>query len=710
MNTKRIFQTLSLALAISACGGGNTTQPLTDAGTDSRIVTDTGVNNDTRVNDNGVPNQDTAVTDNGVVADATVDSSTSDASGNDSGTLAPLVCTDLPVLNCGDTAVAGSTTAVNAINAYCGISSYSGAERLYRLNVPGTQEVQVTLTANAGVTRDFDLFTYASDGTSCAPPTTLAACNYDRLGGPNGTATFGSTATAHDFIVAYDGYLFDTTVTASYSIAVTCTPAICGDGNRRANEACDDSNTADGDGCSSTCEVEANYTCTGAIGAASTCARCGDGVRIAAERCDDGNNTAGDGCSATCTIETNFSCIGEVGAVSICTAIVCGDGNRASSETCDDGNTDVGDGCSATCTQEANFSCTGAVGTMSVCVASCGNGTRAFPETCDDGNTSPGDGCSATCTIESGFDCSTASPSVCVATVCGDGNRRANEPCDDSNTAAGDGCSPTCTVEGGYSCTTEVGFRSVCTNTCNNGTINSNESCEDGNALSGDGCSSSCSTEPGFVCPTVGVACIASTHSVTALTGQTCSADTETWTAVVFSSMSDDSASAIIPFPGGFTFAYGGATITGFSVTTNGYIQLWTGTTGTPSTTYTNARIPNADAPNAFIAPLWDDLYPGTAPGPLGTARFALVNGNLVVQWNNWKLGSSGDTTTFQLALALSGVIDFTYCSGFTATGRLSGNDATIGVENATGTGGTLISHNAAGAVSNGTGYRLTPR
>ena len=36
---------------------------------------------------------------------------------------------------------------------------------------------------------------------------------------------------------------------------------------------------------------------------------CGNGVRTAgAEACDDGNTAAGDGCSATCTVETGFSC------------------------------------------------------------------------------------------------------------------------------------------------------------------------------------------------------------------------------------------------------------------------------------------------------------------------------------------------------------------------------------------------------------------
>jgi cysteine-rich repeat protein len=66
----------------------------------------------------------------------------------------------------------------------------------------------------------------------------------------------------------------------------------CGDGIVSAAEACDDGNTADGDGCSAVCAVEPPPAGT-----------CGDGCVDAGEACDDGNTTDGDGCSATCTVE-----------------------------------------------------------------------------------------------------------------------------------------------------------------------------------------------------------------------------------------------------------------------------------------------------------------------------------------------------------------------------------------------------------------------
>jgi cysteine-rich repeat protein len=38
---------------------------------------------------------------------------------------------------------------------------------------------------------------------------------------------------------------------------------VCGDGKNFGNEMCDDGNLDDGDGCSSTCEVEPDYQCGG---------------------------------------------------------------------------------------------------------------------------------------------------------------------------------------------------------------------------------------------------------------------------------------------------------------------------------------------------------------------------------------------------------------------------------------------------------------
>ncbi len=74
----------------------------------------------------------------------------------------------------------------------------------------------------------------------------------------------------------------------SNRMALRClpNPAVCGNGVVEIGEQCDDGNTTDCDGCSSTCRRE----------------RCGDDIVQCSEQCDDGaqNGTPGDPCSATC--------------------------------------------------------------------------------------------------------------------------------------------------------------------------------------------------------------------------------------------------------------------------------------------------------------------------------------------------------------------------------------------------------------------------
>jgi len=69
-------------------------------------------------------------------------------------------------------------------------------------------------------------------------------------------------------------------------------PAECGNGELEEGEECDDGNTIDGDGCSSTCMIEEELEPV-----------CGNGVLEQGEECDDGNTIDGDGCSSLCEIE-----------------------------------------------------------------------------------------------------------------------------------------------------------------------------------------------------------------------------------------------------------------------------------------------------------------------------------------------------------------------------------------------------------------------
>lgn len=83
-------------------------------------------------------------------------------------------------------------------------------------------------------------------------------------------------------------------------------------------EGCDDGNYESGDGCSSDCQVEAGYTVVGnygqlsvMVGGGSSAAVNGNGVVEPGEACDDSNTINGDGCSSTGSIEAGFNCGGS---------------------------------------------------------------------------------------------------------------------------------------------------------------------------------------------------------------------------------------------------------------------------------------------------------------------------------------------------------------------------------------------------------------
>lgn len=77
-----------------------------------------------------------------------------------------------------------------------------------------------------------------------------------------------------------------------FHLTPTLFPGTCGNHLVETNEQCDDGNTNNGDGCSSTCLIE------------TVLAVCGNGTLEIGETCDDGNTINQDGCSALCQLET----------------------------------------------------------------------------------------------------------------------------------------------------------------------------------------------------------------------------------------------------------------------------------------------------------------------------------------------------------------------------------------------------------------------
>lgn len=273
------------------------------------------------------------------------------------------------------------------------------------------------------------------------------------------------------------------------TVYITECVSVCGDYRKSLTEECDDGNSYPGDGCSDKCSIESTYKCTSEIGQKSTCGKvvCGDGKiesshdGNAVEVCDDNNTIDGDGCSSSCTVEAGWTC-----PQGQCSKVSCGDGIRHDSwdgtvrESCDDGNAISGDGCSAECQIEERSICDGPKDGKHNChVVKCGDGyvdsVGVDSEDCDDSNALNGDGCSTICKIEPGWECeegvarwgaigqsgvpvSSRTGAVCKRKeICGDGFRIKNEQCDDGNTADGDGCSSNCAVEEGFTCSALAG-------------------------------------------------------------------------------------------------------------------------------------------------------------------------------------------------------------------------------------------------------------
>lgn len=84
--------------------------------------------------------------------------------------------------------------------------------------------------------------------------------------------------------------------------------------------------------------------------------KCGDNLVIAPETCDDGNSLNSDGCSSSCVIEAGYQCTKS--QPSYCWD-ECGDGRVSAREKCDDGNGEYNDGCSEDCRLEPGYTCTG---------------------------------------------------------------------------------------------------------------------------------------------------------------------------------------------------------------------------------------------------------------------------------------------------------------------------------------------------------------
>jgi cysteine-rich repeat protein len=158
-------------------------------------------------------------------------------------------------------------------------------------NVPGQVDTSTGDEASMG-----DSTTDGSTAGSSAPTTTTTASD------TTGSATSTDASTS--------GQADETTTTTTGP-----TPAVCGNGEVEAGEACDDGvNDGSYGGCAVDCSGLAPH--------------CGDGVLNGAEPCDDGNDANGDGCNLDCGISGaaiwTRSFAGDPGFLDVATGVAVG--------------------------------------------------------------------------------------------------------------------------------------------------------------------------------------------------------------------------------------------------------------------------------------------------------------------------------------------------------------------------------------------------
>lgn len=142
------------------------------------------------------------------------------------------------------------------------------------------------------------------------------------------------------------------------------------------------------------------------------------------------------------------------------------------------------------------------------------------------------------------------------------------------------------------------------------------------------------------------------------------------------------------PFPIGFTFNFYGADYTEFYIASNGFIGFG------PTTGYhkfTNVQPPVTTSPNNIIAWLWDDLIPRD-DSEIYYQSFADKLVIQLIQYGNTNSGAANERVNAEVILYPDGKILLQYLN-FTANWPL--NLCTVGLENADGTDGLTVVHNA---------------
>jgi len=169
---------------------------------------------------------------------------------------------------------------------------------------------------------------------------------------------------------------------------------------------------------------------------------------------------------------------------------------------------------------------------------------------------------------------------------------------------------------------------------------------------------------------------------------------------------STDDGAALEPLP--FPFRYYSTAVSSIGISSNGMLQFG-GLAGL--TAYTNGPLPNGSTPDTLFA-FWDDLM--TRGVGICTATVGLApNRTHVVQWSDLHYCCTDDPAVhlnFEVALNEgTNTVDVLYGTMTGGGTRASGDNATVGLQEGTGSRYQQLSYNTAGSVMSNSSYRWTP-
>ena len=178
---------------------------------------------------------------------------------------------------------------------------------------------------------------------------------------------------------------------------------------------------------------------------------------------------------------------------------------------------------------------------------------------------------------------------------------------------------------------------------------------------------------------------------------------TATGATVLLANADEGTATVALPF----SFAYWGIPYRSVNITPNGVMQFSTAT----SSIWVNTTLPASTIPNA-IFPFWDDLMvraSGICVATVGSG----TDRRTVIEWADAAFYPTYDATvhlTFEVILnERTQTIDVLYNTMAGPDARATGNSATIGLQEGSGTRFDLVGYNTGGVATTGAGFRWTP-